>query len=167
MISVGKRKSIIIVALVAAALVLVMALPSVAYAADDATQGTRVLRARGLAFEQVETDHAKMPANLTLVLDPGTINRAVITFKVVSGEVYVDGKVYTITEGKGFVAYRRRLIAMQFNGTGPEGERVTVKLGGRYFWMWGRVHVARLAGTFEAGNLKLGLLLRAALRPEA
>ena len=55
----------------------------------------------------------------------------------------------------------------QVEGGEYEGERVTVKLGGRYFWMWGRVHVARLAGTFEAGNLKLGLLLRAALRPEA
>jgi hypothetical protein len=167
MMNMSKRKSVAIVALVAIALVLVMALPSVAFATDDATQGTRVLRARGVAFEQVEIDGAKMPANLTLVLEPGTINRGIITFKVVSGEVDVDGKVYTITEGKGFVAYRRRLIAMQFNGTGPEGETLKVKLGGRYFWLWGRVHVARLAGTLEAGNLKLGLLLRAALRPEA
>jgi hypothetical protein len=167
MMSLSKRKSVMIVTLVAIALVLVVSLPSVAYAAEDAKSTTRVLRARGLAFEQTEDDAVSMPANFTLFLEPGKINYAVITFSIVGGEMEVDGKVYTVTEGDGFVAYHSRVMAMRFNGTGPEGENVTVKLRGRYFWMWGRLHVARLAGTFEGDDGTLGLLLRAAIRPEA
>ena len=78
----------------------------------------------------------------------------------------VKGVKYTITEGKGLVAYYRRTLGMQLNGTDQDGNAVTVKLGGSYFWMWGRLHVARLAGTLETSNAKFGLLLRAAIRPE-
>lgn len=171
MVNMSKRKSVAIAALVTMALVLAVALPSVAYAADDLTQTqattTRVLLAKGFAFERIDGEVEKTPTNLTLVLEPGKISNGIITFSIVGGEVNIDGKVYTVTEGKGFVAYRKRIIAMQFNGTAPEGETFTVKLGGRYFWMWGRVHVARLAGSLQTDGSKLGLLLRAVIRPEA
>jgi len=70
---------------------------------------------------------------------------------------------YPIVEGRGFVQYYRRVIAMQANGTGPQGENVTLKLAGRYFWMWGHLHVARIFGTFQVDTTKLQLLLRAAI----
>ena len=162
----NKKKSIIIVALVALALIAVALFPSVAFAAEETTPQTRILRARGLAFERIENETVKMPTNLTLVVEPGKIGRGVITFNVVSGEMEVNGVKYTITEGKGLVAYYRRTLGMQLNGTDQDGNAVTVKLGGSYFWMWGRLHVARLAGTLVTDNAKFGLLLRAAIRPE-
>ena len=162
----SKKKTAIAACLVFLVLFSFAALPSIAYAADVETQRTRILRARGLAFEREEDGTANSPANMTLVLEPGTVARRVITFNVVSGKIEVDGIEYTVSEGKGFVAYHNRTIAMRFGATSPEGDAVTVKMAGRYFWMWGRLHVARLVGVLETDDCRMALLLRAAIRPE-
>jgi hypothetical protein len=119
-----------------------------------------------LAFERIENDEAKLPANLTLTLQPGKINRTVILFSVVDGQIEVNGVKYAIKEGRGLVAYHKSMLAMQLSGASPDGDTVTVKIGGRYFWLWGRLHAARLVGTLKTSNCEVGLLLRSAIRPE-
>jgi hypothetical protein len=164
----NKKKMGIIVSLALFALVLIVILPIASYAStsadsvsqDSLVQKSRILRARGIA---VDIQKERTTANLTLVLMPDKINRRIAIFNVTGGIVKVNGVEYTIVEGRGFVQYYHHVIAMQANGTGPQGETTTLKLAGRYFWMLGHLHVARIFGTFQVDNTKLQLLLRAAI----
>jgi len=167
MISVSKRKKVMIAAAVTIALTLMIALPYVGYAApseDVLEQGKLVvLKARGVALERVDNQTVTMPANMTLLLEPVKRYWRITVFRVVNGTVEVDGTSYAIIGGRGFVVHDRHALALQAWGTGPEGQTVTLKLVGRYFWMWGHVYVARLLGVLQIDDTRLFLILRAAL----
>ncbi len=163
--NISKKKTATVLCLIGLALFSFAALPSTAYAAEAETHKSRILRGKGLAIQRDKDGTAKSPATMTLALEPGAVTRKVITFNIASGEIEVDEVKYVVSEGRGLVAYNNRTMAMRFNATGPDGEAVTVKLVGRYFWMWGRLHAARLLGNLEGEGVKTGLLLRAVVRP--
>jgi hypothetical protein len=162
-----KRKQLI--ALSAVALVLLITVPCVAYAesppsnSDSATWGTRLLRARGEALQKIGDEATVAPANFTMVLEPTAVNATVIKFNVIGGTIDVNGTSYTVTEGNGAVIRDKHGFLMQVQGTGPDGESVTLKLAGRYFWMYGHLYVARIAGVLQFDSAKTHLLLRAAI----
>ncbi|MBT0159346.1 hypothetical protein G4O51_05105 [Candidatus Bathyarchaeota archaeon A05DMB-2] len=163
-----KRKQVI--AVTAIALVLIVTLPCVAYAESPSTSstesnwGTRLLGARGIAVEKIDDQAIVTQANFKLILKPTEVNATIIKFNVISGTVQVNGTSYTITSGNGAVIRDKHAFLLQVEGTGPSSEPITLKLAGRYFWMWGHLYVARIAGLLQSDNAKTLLLLRAAIR---
>jgi hypothetical protein len=172
MFSLTKKSKVLIAAAAALALILMVAFPSLVYAQssftstsqDSSTPKTRVLRAVGIAAENDSGVITKMPVNLTLVLEPIKANRTIAIFQVASGAVDVKGTTYTITGGKGAVVFNRHVVLLQAQGTGPAGQQVTLKLEGRYFWMWGHLYVIRILGSLQLDNTKLLVLMRAGIR---
>jgi len=155
-------------------LVLVVAVPYVAFAApvaSDLVVGTRNLLGKGIVVETVNGENVTAPANFNLTLEragtkltvPGT-NLAVPKFNVVGGKLEVNGTIYTITSGDGGVLRARHVVLLQAQGTGPDGQSVTLKLVGRYFWMGGHLFVLRMAGSVQTAGGKEQLLMRAEIR---
>ena len=68
----------------------------------------------------------------------------------------VNGVTYTVTSGNGGVLTGRHAILLQAQGTSPDGQTVTFKLAGRYFWMGGNLYVVRIKqqDPTEPGNRK-------------
>ncbi len=172
MFSMNNKSGTLVAAAAALALVFIVVFPCVVYAQssststsqDSSTPKARVLRAVGIAAENDSGVITKMPANFTLVLEPIKANRTVIIFQVDSGSVNVKGTTYTITGGKGAVVFNKNVLLMQAQGTGPDGQPVTLKLEGRYFWMWGHLYVIRILGSLQLDNAKLLVLMRAGIR---
>ena len=152
--------SVTVFALLAAAMSYVaFALPT----SDGNITSTRTLVAKGVAKTIVNGENVTVPANFTLTLervDTGTVPK----FNVVSGSVVVNGATYAITSGTGGVLRGRHLILLQAQGTGPDGQPVTLKLAGRYFWMGGHLYVARIGARLLTSNGNFTLLMRAAIR---
>jgi hypothetical protein len=166
MITLTKKRSLII-ATVTVVVVLAFAIPLAAYAlpvSDSNIASSRTLVARGVAREVVNGENVTVPANFTLTLARAGGNNTVPRFNVVGGTVVVNGAVYTIDSGNGGVLRGRHLILLKAQGTGPDGQAVTLKLAGRYFWMGGRLYVARIGARLLTLNGNYTLLLRAQIR---
>jgi hypothetical protein len=170
MFTLKKRQKMLITATTALALVFIMALPY-AYASSpsattEETQSnrTRMLRAKGIAVERAGGQAVITPAGFALALEATEVNETVIKFNVVGGAVRINETEYVITEGNGAVFRDKHGFLLQAQGTSPDGQSVTLKLAGRYFWMWGRLYVARLLGSLQTENAKTSLLLRSVIR---
>lgn len=167
MVTLTKKNKSLIAATVAIALVLIISLPSV-YAASaaeaDPTQVMRNLNAKGIAVQKINDQNVKSSANFILTLTPTEANQTVKKFDVISGKVVVNGVTYTITDGNGAALTKKHAILLQATGTGPNGQEVTLKLAGRYFWMGGHLFVVRMAGKLQTDNGNFLLLMRAAIR---
>ena len=169
MFTLKKRQKMLITATTALAFVFVMALPY-AYAsspttATEETQSsqTRILRAKGIAVERASGQVVITPAGFALALEATDVNETIIKFNVVGGAVRINGTEYVIMEGNGAVIRDKHGFLLQAQGTSPDGQPVTLKLAGRYFWMRGRLYVARLLGSLQTENAKTSLLLRSAI----
>ncbi len=165
MLNLTKKK--LIIAAVAVALVLAVAIPCVAYAlpvSDSYIASSKTLVAKGIAVEVVNGKNVRVPANFTLMLERDGDNATMPKFIVVGGTVNVDGVTYTITSGNGAVLRGRQLILLKAQGTGPGDETVTLKLAGRYFWIGGRLYVARIAARLLTDDDSFVLLHRASIR---
>ncbi len=167
MVTLTKKNKALIIATVAIAIVLAISLPYV-YAAPaaetDPTQIMRNLYARGIAVQKIDDQNVKSPANFTLTLTPTEATSNVKKFDVVSGTVVVNGVTYTITGGNGAALPKKHVILLQATGTDPDGQEITLKLAGRYFWMGGHLFVVRMAGKLQTDNGNYLLLMRAAIR---
>jgi hypothetical protein len=165
MFTLKKKQKMFITATMALALVFVVSFPC-AYAATEETQSsrTRILRARGIAVEITGSQAVITNASFALSLEATEINATTIKFDVISGTVEVNDKEYAITGGHGAVILDKHGFLLEAEGIGPDGQAVTLKLAGRYFWMWGRIYVARIAGSLQVDSAKTSLLLRAAIR---
>lgn len=163
------KKSKLLIATAAIALVLIVAVPTAfATTASDFTnnpvQGTRNLVAKGIARQTVNGESVAMHANFTLTLQRTGTNTTIPRFNVIAGEVEINGTIYTITGGNGGVVKSKHALLLQAQATGSDGQTVTLKLAGRYFWMGGRLFVLRMAGSLQTDSGKIGLLMRAAIR---
>lgn len=161
------KKSKIVIAVVVVVAVLAFAVPFAAYAlpvTDSNIAASRTLVAKGVAREVVNGENVTVPANFTLTLERDGGNVTVPKFNVVGGTADVNGVTYTITSGKGGVLRARHLILLKAEGTGPDGQAVTLKLAGRYFWMGGHLYVARVGARLLTDNGNFTLLLRAGIR---
>lgn len=167
MITLSKKSKLLIVAVTVVALLMV-AVPCAVYAlptSDSNIVGpTRTLVAKGVDRQVIEGQNVTTPANFTLTLERSGTNTTVPRFNVTGGTVIVNGATYTITSGNGAVLHGRHLILLQAQGTGPDGQAVTLRLAGRYFWMGGHLYVARIGARLLTANSNSTLLLRAAIR---
>ena len=123
-----------------------------------------MLIAKGIAVEKTDSQVVITRAGFALALEATEVNETIIKFNVISGIVKINGTEYTITEGNGAVIRDKHGFLLQAQGTSPDGQSVTLKLAGRYFWMWGRLHVARLVGSLQTESTKTSLLLRSVIR---
>jgi hypothetical protein len=162
----SRKNKILITLLVSIAIVLAIAVPYVsAQTSADPIDNTKTLNARGFAYQTVDSQTIKKyPANFTLTLVPTGTNKTVKLFDVTGGSVMVNGVSYAVTSGKGGVLTGRHIILLQAQGTGPEGQTVTLKLAGRYFWMGGNLYVVRIGAKLDIDNTNYTLLMRAAIR---
>ena len=167
MVTFTNKSKILIVALVVAAL-LVVVLPAAVYAlptSDSNLVGaSRTLVAKGVDRQVVDGQIVTVPANFTLTLERSGTNTTVPKFNVIGGSVVVNGVTYTITSGNGGVIRSKHLILLQAQGTGPNGQVVTLRLAGRYFWMGGHIFVARIGARLLTDNGNSTLLMRASIR---
>jgi hypothetical protein len=166
MVTFTNKSKILIVALVVAAL-LVVVVPAAVYAlptGDSNLLGaSRTLVAKGVDRQVVDGQNVTVPANFTLTLERSGTNTTVPKFNVTGGSVVVNGVTYTITSGNGGVIRSKHLIILQAQGTGQDGQAVTLRLAGRYFWMGGHLFVARIGARLLTDNGNSTLLLRAAI----
>jgi hypothetical protein len=169
MVNITKRSKLVIAAVTVVAL-LVLAVPYAAYAlpstsGSDIIGATLTLVAKGFAVHVVNGQNVTVPANFTLTLERAVSSTtASPKFNVAGGSVVVNGVTYTITSGNGAVLRGRHVILLQAQGTGPDGQAVTFKLAGRYFWLGGHLYVARIGARLLTDNDNFTLLLRAAIR---
>jgi hypothetical protein len=165
MVVITKKRAIAISVVIVT--VLAIAFPLTAYAqpiSDGNIAQTRTLDAKGVARVAVDGQTVRLPANFTLTLEKAGGHNPVPRFNVVGGAVTVDGEVYTISSGTGGVLRGRHLILLKADGTSPDGRAVTLKLAGRYFWMGGRLYVARIGARLLTPNGNYTMLLRAGIR---
>ena len=170
MFTLKKKQKLLITATMALALVFIVSLPYAYASTEDAataeTQSsrTRMLNAKGIAIEKANSQVVITPAGFALALEATEVNETIIKFNVVGGIVRINETEYVITEGKGAVIRDKHGFLLKAQGTSPDGQSVTLKLAGRYFWMWGRLYVARLVGSLQNESVKTALLLRSVIR---
>jgi hypothetical protein len=170
MVTLKKRQKLVITSTMALALVFIIAFPYV-YASVEAgttaeTQSnrTRMLNTKGVAVKKDDGQLVTAPAGFALVLEAGEVNETIIKFNVVSGIVKINGTEYQISEGHGGVLRDKRVFLLEAQGTSPDGQMATLKLAGRYFWMWGRLYVARVLGSLQGESVRTLLVLRSVIR---
>jgi hypothetical protein len=170
MFTLKKKQKLLITATTALALVFIVSLPY-AYASSPSaitleTQSsrTRMLRAKGIAVEKTNSQVVITPAGFTLALEAAEVNETTIKFDVVGGTVRINETEYVITEGNGAVIRDKHGFLLQAQGTSVDGQSVTLKLAGRYFWMWGRLYVARVFGSLQTESAKTSIVLRSVIR---
>jgi hypothetical protein len=168
MFTLKKKQKLLITATTALALVFIVSLPYAYASSPSATTSessrTRMLIAKGIAVEKADSQVVITRAGFALALEATEVNETIIKFNVISGIVKINETEYTITGGNGAVIRDKHGFLLQAQGTSPDGQSVTLKLAGRYFWMWGRLYVARLVGSLQTESTKTSLLLRSVIR---
>lgn len=165
-----QNKKVFIFSIVGLLLISVLSVP-LAFAStaegqvdEDGSTKIRVLKAKGVAKDRSMEEAEHVPAGFMLELVASEVKPRIINFDVVGGTLEVNDVEYTILEGEGGVIRYRRGFLLEARGVDVNGEEVTLKLAGRYFWMWGRVYVARIAGVLETQDANYLLFLRSAIR---
>ena len=168
MFTLKKKQKLLITATTALVLVFIVSLPYAYASSPSATTAessrTRMLIAKGIAVEKADSQVVMPRAGFALALEATEVNETIIKFNVISGIVRINETEYTITGGNGAVIRDKHGFLLQAQGTRPDGQSVTLKLAGRYFWMWGRLYVARLVGSLQTESAKTSLLLRSVIR---
>jgi hypothetical protein len=162
----SRKNKIIITAIVAITLVLSIAIPYVsAQNSANPIANSKTLNAKGYAYQTIDDQTIKKyPATFLLTLAATDTDRTVKLFDVTGGSVTVNGASYTITSGNGGVLTGKHAILLQAQGTSPDGEHVTFKLAGRYFWMGGNLYVVRIDAKLQTDNANYAMLMRAEIR---
>jgi hypothetical protein len=170
MFTLKKRQKLVITSTMALALVLIAGFPytyastEAATTAEKQSNRTRMLNAKGVAVKKDDGQLVTAPAGFALALETTKVNETIIKFNVVSGSVEINGTEYQISEGHGAVLRDKRVFLLEAQGTSPDGQSATLKLAGRYFWMWGRLYVARVLGSLQAESVRTLLVLRSVIR---
>jgi len=162
----SRKNKIAIAAITAVALILIIAVPFVSAQAppSDITANSKIFKAQGWAFQKIDSDTIKYyHANFALSIQAASTNGTVKKFDVTGGTVIVNGISYSISNGNGAVLTGRRIILLQASGTSTDGQPITLKLEGRYFWMWGHLYFTRIGARLLTGNGNYTMLMRAAV----
>ena len=162
----SRKSKILITSIVAIAIILVITGPYVsAQTSANPIANTKTFKAQGYAYQGIDSSTIKKyPANFTLALIPTGTNGSAKLFGVTGGSVVVNGVTYTVTSGNGGVLTGRHAILLQAKGTSPDGQTMTFKLEGRYFWMGGNLYSVRIGAKLQTDNINYTLLMRAAIR---
>ncbi len=163
MVTLTKRNKIAIAAIFSVAIVLVIVVPlaSAQIVADNAASNIRTFNAKGNIYQTVDSSTIKYyQANLTLTVQPTTINGTVRLFDVTSGTLVANGVTYTFTSGNGGVLTRRHDILLQAQGIYQNGQSVTLKLAGQYSYSWTAGHVIlKIAAKLQTDSGNYTLLM--------
>jgi hypothetical protein len=164
MINLSKRKKMIIAVMVAIAIVLVITIPYVSAQtiANDAASNIKTLAAQGNIYQKIDGDTIKYyQASLTLSLQSTSTNGNVKKFDVTGGTLVANGVTYTFTGGNGGVLTGRHNILLQSQGTGANGQVVTLKLAGHYSYSWlNHEVVVRIGAKLQTQDSEYTLLLK-------
>lgn len=165
MVTLKNKSKLLIAAIAAIAILCVVAVPLVGAqtASNSAVGSVKTLNAKGYAYQTVNGQTTQYPASFTLTLQPASASGNSRLFSVTGGTVVVNGVSYTITSGNGGVGTGRHIVLLQAQGTSPDGQAVTLKLEGRYFWVGGNLYVLRVAAKLQTDNGNYGLLMRASV----
>ena len=161
------RKSKILIASIAAiAIILAIAIPYVnAQTSANPIANTKTINAQGYAYQAIDNQTIKKyPANFSFTVVAAGTNGSARLFDITGGTIVVNGVTYTVSTGNGGVLTGRHAILLQAKGTSPDGQAVTFKLAGRYFWMGGNLYVVRIGAKLQTDNANYTLLMRAAIR---
>ena len=162
----NRKNKLVLAAMAAVAILLVIALPfaSAQTVSNGAVATVKTLKAQGFAYQEINGQTVKYQASFTLTLQPTSTSGTISEFGVTGGTVVVNGVSFTIAIGNGDVRTGRHIFLLQAQGTSPDGQAVTLKLEGRYFWMGGHLYVARIGAKLQTDNADYTLLMRAAVR---
>ena len=168
MFTLKKKQKLLITVTTTLTLVFIVSLPY-AYASSPSpttteSSRTRMLMAKGIALEKADSQVVITRAGFALALEATEANETIIKFNVISGRVKINETEYTIIEGKGTAIRDKHGFLLRAQGTSPDGQSVILNLAGRYFWMWGRLYLARLVGSLQTESTKIPLLLRSVIR---
>ncbi len=126
---------------------------------------TKTLTAKGYAYQTIDSQTIKKyPASFSLTLAPTGTDRSVKLFDVTGGTVMVNGVSYIVTNGKGGVLIEKHSVLLQAQGTSPDGQTLTFKLAGRYFWVGANSYVVRISAKLQTDDENYTLLMRATIR---
>ena len=139
MVTLSKKSKIIITTISAIAIILAIAIPlaGAETITNNAASNIRTLTANGKIYQTIDSNTIKYySATLTLTLQPtktdGNIKKLVVT----SCTLVANGVTYTFASGNGGVSKGRNIVLLQAEGTGTDGQAVTLKLAGRYCYSW-------------------------------
>jgi hypothetical protein len=167
MVNFKNKTKLALAAMAAIAILMVVAVPFVGAQTvstpNSAVASVKTMKAQGFAYQEVSGQIMKYQATFTLTLQPTTTSQPKL-FAVIGGTVLVNGITYTMTSGNGVVRPGRSIFLLKAQGTSPDGQAVTLKLEGRYFWMGGHLYVARVGAKLETDNGNYKLLMRAAIQ---
>jgi hypothetical protein len=165
MVTLTKRNKILIAAIISIVIVAVIAVPltSAQLVADNAASNIKILHAKGNIYQTIDTSTIKYyQANMTLTVQPTTINGTVRRFDVTGGSLVANGVTYVFTSGNGGVLTRRHDVLLQAQGTDQNGQLVTLKLTGHYSYSWTAGHVVlKIGAKLQTDNGNYTLLLAA------
>ena len=166
MVNLKNRNKLVIAAMAAIAILLVIAVPFVGAqtVSNGAVANVKTMKAQGFAYQEINGQTVKYQANFALMLHPTSTISIPKEFDVAGGTIVVNGVTYTMTSGNGVVRPDRHIFVLQAQGTSPDGQAVTLKLEGRYFWLGGQLYVARIGAKLQTDNGNYLLLMRAAIR---
>jgi len=166
MINLKNKNKVVLVAMAAFAMLLMIAVPFVGAqpVSNSAVASVKTMKAQGFAYQEINGETVKYQADFTLMLQQTSTASVPKEFDVVGGTIVINGISYTMTSGNGVVRPGRHIFMLQAQGTSPDGQAVTLKLEGRYFWLGGQLYVARIGAKLQTDNGNTLLLMRAAIR---
>ena len=147
----------------------VMLIPFISYAKAMEDPGIPVvIRARGIAIDNAEEGElVLMPVHLALrclLFRPTKIGDFTIAPLAIRGGVLeIHETKYNITQGRGALVLERHEIMLGANGTGPSGERISLRLVGKWIKLPDEtIFLMRMNGAVKfEDNGRVLLLLRA------
>lgn len=156
-----------IVAIVAVVAVSFIAYPSLAVVDDAEAQTKHVtLKAEGWAFQRIDEETIRQgTVELELDFELGKGRGHFLAIPNVSGSANIDGTVYTIKSGRGFVNTKKHVALMRCTGVDAEGNEATFGIRMAYFWWGGDAYALRIKSILRIENPML-LLLRGVAKIE-
>lgn len=161
MVKLSRKTKIALTTIIVIAAIMSVALPlASAQATNNAVTNIKTLKAQGNIYQTIDSNTIKYyPASLTLTIQPTSTNGPVKKFDITSGTLVANGVSYTFTSGNGGVLTGRHAILLQSQGTGPDGQAVTLKLAGQYSWFGGRT--LGIGAKLQTEDANYTLLMRA------
>lgn len=167
MIHLNRKSKIAFATIVAIAVVMMIAVPlaSAQVTEANAASNLKTITAHGNIYQVIDNETIKYyPADLTLTLQPTSTNGTIKRFSVVEGTLTANGVSYAFTNGNGAVLPHRHIVLLQAQGTTPEGQTVTLRLGGLYAHSWAEGQpVLRIGARLLTDDANYTLRLKAAI----
>jgi len=162
MVKLTKKSKVAIAAIISLAIVMAIIIPiaNAQTTANNVVSNIKTLKAQGNIYQTIDSNTIKYySATLTLTIQPTSASGYVKKFNVLSGTLTANGVSYTFTSGNGGVLPIKHAVLLQAQGTGPDGQAVTLKLAGQYNWL--RANTLTIGAKLITDNGNYTLIMRA------